>query len=216
MSVREPKARKCGFRWAGRLLRQHPSQPRVDSARPRTKGPMSHRCGSGWVGCGVFLNGRGIVLNGPIHAKARKRPAHSHARSALKGQSLTFAAPPCSERCTQNRPRKTRSPRSERFCLGKLGGAGGTRTQTSDASHLRGCQNYGHSRPFPSGCVLVDPARTGVGAAFAAPLPPRPSQAQAPARKGRSSLSSWLLLPCGPVGFAALGPILPSPQSHDP
>ncbi|MEU0128951.1 hypothetical protein [Streptomyces sp. NPDC006289] len=34
-------------------------------------------------------------------------------------------------------PPKTRLPRSERFCLGMPGGAGGTRTQMGDASRLR-------------------------------------------------------------------------------
>lgn len=29
----------------------------------------------------------------------------------------------------------------------------GTRTHKSDASHLRRCQNNGHSHPFPSGCI---------------------------------------------------------------
>lgn len=75
---------------------------------------------------------------------------------------------------------KTRRPRSERFCLGTLGGAGGTRTHKSDGSHLRRCRNNGHSHPFPSGCIPLDPAGTGDRAAFAAP----PPHASAAAERG--------------------------------
>ncbi len=59
------------------------------------------------------------------------------------------------------KPQNPRFPRSERFYLGTLGGAGGTRTQSGDASHLRRWQYNGHSHPFPSGRILLDPARTG-------------------------------------------------------
>lgn len=45
----------------------------------------------------------------------------------------------------------------------RSGGAGGTRTHKSDASHLRRCRNNGHSHPFPSGCIPLDPARMGIG-----------------------------------------------------
>lgn len=57
----------------------------------------------------------------------------------------------------RNAPRKTRTPRSERFCLGFLGGAGGTRTHFSDASHLQRCRRNGHFYLFPSGYILLDP-----------------------------------------------------------
>lgn len=42
--------------------------------------------------------------------QGHKRPAHSHARSALKDRSLTFAAPRCGDRRTQNAPEKRVSP----------------------------------------------------------------------------------------------------------
>lgn len=51
-------------------------------------------------------------------------------------RSLTFTAAHAASTAWKT-PRKARSPRQERFRLGTLGGAGGTRTQRGDASHLR-------------------------------------------------------------------------------
>ncbi|MFD7852941.1 ATP-binding protein [Streptomyces microflavus] len=58
--------------------------------------------------------------------------------------------------------RETRIPRPERFCLGTLGGAGGTRTQTGDASHLRKRHRGGHSHPAGSRCIRLDPRATAL------------------------------------------------------
>ncbi|MEU1482791.1 WD40 repeat domain-containing protein [Streptomyces sp. NPDC005752] len=68
------------------------------------------------------------------------------------------------------RPQKTRFPRSERFCLGMLGGAGGTRTQKGDASHLRKRHRGGHSHPVGSRCIRLDPGQRRCGAVRTARL----------------------------------------------
>jgi hypothetical protein len=84
------------------------------------------RGGVGW-GATPSSTAVGPFHNAPTEAplqNPRSKPLRSHTRRARP----TFAAPPCGERRTQKRPRKTRFPRSERFCLGLLGGAGGTRT----------------------------------------------------------------------------------------
>lgn len=64
----------------------------------------------------------------------------------------------CGVRTSNAMPRlasKRRFRRSRRFCCG---GAGGTRTQTGDASHLRLSCRSGHINLFPSGCIPLDPA----------------------------------------------------------
>lgn len=63
---------------------------------------------------------------------------------------------------TRKTPQKSAFPQVRTILPGQRSGAGGTRTHSSDASHLRFHRRNGHTHLFPCGCILLGPARAGV------------------------------------------------------
>ncbi len=61
-------------------------------------------------------------------------------------------------------------PQVRTILPGKVGGAGGTRTQKRDASHLRKRHRGGHSHPAASRCIRLGPRQPHCGAVPTAPL----------------------------------------------
>jgi len=135
------------------MLRQHPSEPRAGSRQATYEAAdvASMRVGLGGV--------RALPQRPWDRSPRVPRRNDQNARSQPYESSQAIRT--LHVRCTVAEPavpQKARFPRSERFCLGMLGGAGGTRTHTSDPSHLRFSQRARHIGLFPSGCIPLDPA----------------------------------------------------------
>lgn len=153
-------------------MRLAPEAPPHRTRASYRSGPPSGdvmRCGGLWTEREASFDGRGTAPQRSLRNR-HKRPGQTHPRYAGTLRHRVSTAP-CSASTARKTAMKSTFPQVRTFPQGETGGAGGTRTQTSDASHLRRCRDGGHSHPFPSGCVPLDPTGTGTGAANAAPVP---------------------------------------------
>lgn len=131
------------------------------------------------LGRELKIDERVAARGSPSTALGPRHDAPPGVRCKRPGQTRLNALTRCGSECgtarraastARKRPRNTRFPRSERFCLGKPGGAGGTRTQKRDGSHLRKRHRGGHSHPVESRCIRLDPLQRYCGAVRTARL----------------------------------------------
>lgn len=113
-------------------------------------------------------NGRGTATQRPFRRSPQKARSDAPDHAATMRQRFSTA------RRAANTARKTAAkatfPQVRTFPQDGTGGAGGTRTQKRDASHLRKRHRGGHSHPAGSRCIRLDPCQRHCGAVRTARL----------------------------------------------